>query len=320
MSGENVKILIDGVPVIGRQNGGIDVAQLSLLNVERIEMVEGPLSVQYGTNALAGTINIITKKNPSKSIELSANNYYESVGHFNVGSSFGWRGNNNQTFTASAGRNFFGGWSDLRTTEASRFQQWKPKIQYFADANYGFKLGDVKLGYSTGYFDEYIINRGRPLTPYNEYAFDDTYKTQRLSNSLKANYTTDNQFIINGLVSYNTYERTKNTHYRDLVNLSQVLTENEGDQDTTRFDLLAARGTIAKANDGKLSYETGFDVNVETGSGQRIEGRTQKIGDYAAFLRPTFNALSRTCFNIDIKARFVRQLTIICFGNRTACG
>ena len=122
------KILIDGVPVIGRQNGGIDVAQLSLLNVERIEMVEGPLSVQYGTNALAGTINIITKKNPSKSIELSANNYYESVGHFNVGSSFGWRGNNNQTFTASAGRNFFGGWSDLNTTEASRFQQWKPKI------------------------------------------------------------------------------------------------------------------------------------------------------------------------------------------------
>ena len=72
ISGENIKILIDGVPVIGRQNGGIDLTQLNLLNVERIEIVEGPLSVQYGTNALAGTINIITKK---KSIARHRNGF-----------------------------------------------------------------------------------------------------------------------------------------------------------------------------------------------------------------------------------------------------
>ncbi len=282
VSGENIKILIDGVPVIGRQNGGIDLSQLNLLNVERVEVVEGPLSVQYGTNALAGTINIITKKTPTKGIELAFNNYYETVGQFNIGSSFGWRGKN-QSLMASAGRNFFGGWSDNTTAEASRFQQWKPKVQYFADAHYSFNIGDVKLGYSGGYFDEYILNRGRPLAPYNENAFDDTYKTQRLSNSLKANYTTNNQFIINALLSYNQFSRTKNTYYRDLVNVSQVLTENQGDQDTTQFNLLAARGTIAKANGGKLSYETGFDINVEDGSGLRIQGKSQQIGDYAAF-------------------------------------
>ncbi|MEL6132646.1 MAG: TonB-dependent receptor plug domain-containing protein, partial [Bacteroidota bacterium] len=60
LSGENVKILIDGVPVIGRQNGNIDLGQLNLLGIERIEVVEGPLSVNYGTQALAGTINLIT--------------------------------------------------------------------------------------------------------------------------------------------------------------------------------------------------------------------------------------------------------------------
>ena len=63
VSGENVKILIDGIPVIGRMNGSIDLSQINLNNVERIEVVEGPMSVSYGTNALGGVINIITKDN-----------------------------------------------------------------------------------------------------------------------------------------------------------------------------------------------------------------------------------------------------------------
>jgi outer membrane receptor for ferrienterochelin and colicins len=315
VSGENIKILIDGVPVIGRQNGGIDLSQLNLLNVERIEIVEGPLSVQYGTNALAGTINIIMKKSPTNGVEMAFNNYYETVGHFNLGGSFGWRGND-QSLMVSAGRNFFGGWSDLNTTEASRFQSWKPKVQYFADAHYNIKLGDVNVGYSGGYFDEFILSRGRPMAPYNETAFDDNFKTKRLSNSLKANYTTKNQFIINALVSFNQYQRIKNTYFRDLVNLSQVLTENTGDQDTTQFDLYTARGTIGKSNGGKLSYETGFDINVETGNGQRLQGRSQEIGDYAVFasaewkitegltLRPGLRASHNTSYAAPIIPSF----------------
>ena len=90
------------------------------------------------------------------------------------------------------------------------------------------------------------------------------------------------------------------------------MTENAGDQDTTRFDLIAARGTIAKSNDGKFSYEAGFDVNVETGNGLRIEGKNQHIGDYAAFasaewkitegvtLRPGLRASYNTSYNAPL--------------------
>ena len=41
VNGENVKILIDGVPVIGRLNGHIDLSQINLSNIEKIEIVEG---------------------------------------------------------------------------------------------------------------------------------------------------------------------------------------------------------------------------------------------------------------------------------------
>jgi outer membrane receptor for ferrienterochelin and colicins len=62
ISGEGVKILVNGVPMVGRIDGKIDISQINLTNVERIEIVKGPQSVIYGTDALGGVINIITKE------------------------------------------------------------------------------------------------------------------------------------------------------------------------------------------------------------------------------------------------------------------
>lgn len=54
-------ILIDGQPVIGRIAGVIDLTRMSVGNIERVEVVKGPMSSMYGSEALAGVINIITK-------------------------------------------------------------------------------------------------------------------------------------------------------------------------------------------------------------------------------------------------------------------
>src|SRR5690606_35764775 len=62
MSGQNVKILIDGVPLLDRGATKQSLSQIDLNTVEKIEIVEGPVSVIYGTDALAGVINIITRK------------------------------------------------------------------------------------------------------------------------------------------------------------------------------------------------------------------------------------------------------------------
>ena len=280
ISGENVKILINGIPVVGRQNGNVDLSQLNVNNVERIEIIEGPLSVQYGTNALAGTINIITKKKPSKTVDFQGSTYYESVGHFNINTALGWQGNN-QSVMVSGGRNFFGGWSDKDT---SRFQDWKPKIQYFADVNYNLDLGKTKIGYTGNYFNEFILNRGQPRPPYFENAFDDKYNSTRYSNGLNLTHLFDNQINTNILFSLSHYKRIKNTYSRDLIKLSEVLTGNISDQDTTQFNALSTRGTISKPFGEKLNIEAGYDVNIETGSGLRIKETKQQIGDYAAFL------------------------------------
>jgi outer membrane receptor for ferrienterochelin and colicins len=58
-------ILVDGVPLVGRSAGTFDLSRITVGNIARIEIVKGASSALYGSEALAGVINIITKK-PTK--------------------------------------------------------------------------------------------------------------------------------------------------------------------------------------------------------------------------------------------------------------
>lgn len=55
-------ILIDGQPMVGRVAGVLDLDRVSVGNIDHIEVVKGPMSSMFGSEALAGVINIITKK------------------------------------------------------------------------------------------------------------------------------------------------------------------------------------------------------------------------------------------------------------------
>lgn len=52
--------MIDDEPFIGRNTGILDLQRISLANIERIEITKGPDSALYRSDALAGTINVIT--------------------------------------------------------------------------------------------------------------------------------------------------------------------------------------------------------------------------------------------------------------------
>lgn len=55
-------ILIDGEPMVGRTAGVLDLNRIAVGNIKKIEIVKGPSSSLYGSEALAGVINIITEK------------------------------------------------------------------------------------------------------------------------------------------------------------------------------------------------------------------------------------------------------------------
>ncbi len=61
MSAEYTLILINGEPIIGRQGGMLNLSRLTLSNIKKVEVIKGPASSLYGSEAMGGVINIITE-------------------------------------------------------------------------------------------------------------------------------------------------------------------------------------------------------------------------------------------------------------------
>ena len=292
VSGQNVKILVDGVPVIGRLNGNIDLAQLNLNNVERIEIVEGPLSVNYGTDALAGTINLITRKEEQGQGSVMLDSYYESAGQYNVSGNVGLKAGPGN-LSISGGRNYFDGWSpedpffqfpESKLADSSRSVPWNPKEQYFGKVQYSVDWNSLTYRAYGEYFDESVLNRGLPRPPHQEVAFDDHYNTQRINGGLDVSGKVADESRIRILAAYNGYERVRNTYRKDLTTLQQDLTADPADQDTALFDLFMSRGSFSTTDDSAaVNFELGYDANYETANDKRIDGDERALGDYALF-------------------------------------
>lgn len=327
LGGENVKVLVDGVPVIGRQDGNLDLAQLDLTGIERVEVVEGPLSVNYGTNALAGTINLITRKRSNDPASARASAYAEHIGRLNLtGTATARLGRHDLVLTG--GRNAFagwdpatGGWYDPTPTlaDSTRHQQWKPREQLFARLNHRWRGDRWDLGYKGEVFQDRITNRGRPRAPYHETAFDEQYLTHRLDNAVFAEGRLERGRRLSALLAHQRYRRIRNTWFRDLTDLSEQLVTTPGTQDTSRFTLTNLRATWASAPDSAwLTWEVGTDLNHETGIGDRMAGDGETISDLAAFasmeLRPwsrlTLRPGLRYAYNTRYEAPLIPSLNL----------
>ncbi len=61
LDSDYILILLDGEPLIGRTAGTFDLDRIAVSNIDRIEILRGPSSAIYGSEAMAGVVNIITK-------------------------------------------------------------------------------------------------------------------------------------------------------------------------------------------------------------------------------------------------------------------
>ncbi|MCX7987787.1 MAG: TonB-dependent receptor [Bacteroidales bacterium] len=80
-------ILIDGERMAGENAGNVDFSRLNASNIEKIEIVRGASSVLYGSNAMGGVINIITRK-PIKQWDILSSIRYSQSNQQNFSKSF----------------------------------------------------------------------------------------------------------------------------------------------------------------------------------------------------------------------------------------
>lgn len=280
MSGAYVKILIDDVPVEGKLNGSVDLSQILMTNIEKIEILEGPASIEYGSDALAGAINIITKKNQNQKISVGANAFYESVGKYNVSANVGLK-LKGHFLNVSGGRNFFDGYS---VRDTSRLKEWKPKEQYFADLSYSKNIKQFRIFYNFNYFDELITSRGELKAPYYTNAFDTYYKTQRFTNKLILSGKIKKEHYLNASIAQSYYNRKRNIYFKDLTTLTEILSPSKNDQDTTEYNNYLARLVYNNKKEGsKIQYMAGTSFQFDQIIANRVKNHKQNLLDFSVF-------------------------------------
>jgi outer membrane receptor for ferrienterochelin and colicins len=291
LGGQNIKILLDGVPVIGREGGSIDLNHLNVNQIERIELVEGPMSVNFGTDALGGVINIITKKRNAEQSYTTLQSYTETVGQYNLGISNTIALVNGWSMDMNTARNYFSGFNIDPNT---RFMLWKPREQYFGDFNIGRNFKRATLRFQNNFFDEKVTNRDSGIiTPWFAAATDQYYFSRRSTSTLLFTHKITSKYTFDWVGSASFYRRIRNSYRKDLVTLEEVLIPSKDMNDTAFNQLWMSRGTFSSNYNQAFNYQIGYETNHEVFEGNRIREQKQAMDDYSIFASAEWKATSR---------------------------
>lgn len=143
-------ILLNGEPLIGRYTGSLELSRIAVGNIRQVEIVKGPSSSLYGSDALAGVVNIITERP-----EGTRGSLYTRYG-------------TNQTLDLSAD---FG-------TSAGKWSAYVFANRYSTD---GYDLSPQNYGKTVSPFSSYTgsIRLGYAFSPKSELILSGRYFTER---------------------------------------------------------------------------------------------------------------------------------------------
>lgn len=152
MSTNHTLILIDGKRFAGEDTSATQnvyaLGRFSLSNIERIEIVRGSASAQYGSDALGGVINIITKKSKEPSVMVGISTGSEAINNY-YHIDFGKQGNFSSTFDMR--------FSDVRKNmqAGDEGSNYYGPIQDFNFAGTWDLGNDKEIDLTLGYYNEH---------------------------------------------------------------------------------------------------------------------------------------------------------------------
>lgn len=296
LGGQRVKILLDGVPLVDRDATKQSLSQIDINSIERIELVEGPMSVIYGTDALAGVINIITKKSKGQDdFSIHARIQEESTGSkyspftragiHNENLSLGYQ-HKGLHLSVYGTRNNFGGWNDTAPYPA---KTWKPKKQWMTGGTVGYRFRNLQAWYRLDYLNEELYAAG-PMFTTSYVGLDKYYLSDRYTHQAQADWAVTGKLNINTAVSYQDYTRSTESYTIDYRAGSKTVAQGDGFWDVSKFNTFFARTTAQWRISPAVSVQPGVEFKSDHTSGERVSG-TPTINDLSVFasaeIKPT---------------------------------
>jgi len=192
---DHTLILVDGLRRTGKY-GSSDLNGIALEDIERIEIVRGPMSALYGADALAGVINIITKKaRKEDSARLTiiggqADNKDRETGILRANTTIGGE-TVSHTFAIELKER-----GDYREDQTSIDTDLPEESKKFFSYSNNIILGDDSLQTRFEYLDQddNSIGLDRFGNPYDEYEKEKRYQFSAIYNHVTENYLIDTNF------------------------------------------------------------------------------------------------------------------------------
>ncbi len=265
LSAEYTLILINGEPIIGKNAGVVDLSRIIISNIKKVEIIKGPVSCLYGSDAIGGVINVITED--FGVIQKSSLDYtfqYKTPVQIANNLSGVWA-KNKLTIENNVNHNFSNGYHTVKETiykENAPYQDFtlNNKITYRATKNIHFGSG-LKYYYSKLHnIDDWESGSVKQLDKLNEVNINPFFK-----------YISNKNIVLN-VRSYNSYykynshfegKKVDNELYDD--NYSQLFNKLEAQLDYKKKGHLFTAGAggfynlvNTKRNVGKITQHQEF--------------------------------------------------------------
>ncbi len=152
-----VLVLVDGRRVLGRDgNGNLNLEDFDLAGVERVEIVKGAGSALYGSDALGGVVNIVTRRATTPGLTNSLALTGGSYGDVRLSDTLGWRAGRGGISSAVSWRTYDG--FDLSPSNPQTIGQPESRFRT-ATLNGDLRLSDrVSVNGVAGYTRRAIDN------------------------------------------------------------------------------------------------------------------------------------------------------------------
>ncbi|MFI2744639.1 TonB-dependent receptor plug domain-containing protein [Zhouia sp. PK063] len=319
LSGDYVKILVDNVPLVSDNGYGndIDITQINLDDVERVEVVEGAMGVLYGDNAVAGIINIITKKGIRSTWKVTAAVQEETVGkeyhiknkgrhiqqltiaHNITKHWFTSAGISHTVFNgfynSYFGKNYFGTQGNTIVNDSLRGYEWNPKQQLNTNALLRYSTNSFQVFYKFNYYNEdldiydHSINSRVENGSYVITATDENYLTNRFSHQLQISGTFFNQITYNVSASYQQQVRDYKNYVYNIGERRETAVVTQGTNQSSK--LFFSKGTLSHlfASSKWIYLTSGYEIVNQKGYDVTASGNyssaiaEQKIDNYDVF-------------------------------------
>ncbi|MGN6534046.1 MAG: TonB-dependent receptor plug domain-containing protein [Ginsengibacter sp.] len=295
-SAGNTLILLDGIPLYDASgiSSEFDLNNFALDNIERIEILKGAQSTLYGSDAVAGVINIISKKGEGKPFNLNINHSMGSYHTYNDAVSISGSNGKGQTYFVSYNKIYSQGFSSAYdSTEKANFDKdgFNKDVFQLNFTFKPFKKTSVRL------FGKYNNNRAdvdagafiddKDYTDHNDNTIAGTsvdYKLNKGFIRFQYNYNRFNRSFIDDSLYTNIFEKYSKGKYYGTSNYAEIFTSLNLNKNV---EFLA--GLDYEQNSTTQSYLVVPDYGFPSLPISADSAKTNQLSAYASLILKTNN-------------------------------